>query len=74
MEQDIFIPDWITGVTDLDKRYAQFKHILTEDACSAHVEILKNARTTFMEEQAEDLDEAKKESFLSNEENRPVNK
>jgi len=88
MEQDIFIPDGITGVTNLDKRCAHCKRIVTEDARSAYVEILKNARTTFMEERAEDLDEAKKESLLSkkeshffkwlkqepNEENGPVNK
>jgi len=51
MEQDIFIPDGMMDVTNLDKRYAQFNRILTEDACSAYVEILKNARTIFMEEQ-----------------------
>ena len=76
------------GVTDLDKQYAQFKRILTEDARSAYVEILKIARTTFMEERAKDLDETKRQSLLSKkeshffkwlkeepiEENGPVNK
>jgi len=88
MEQDIFIPEGMMGVKDLDKWYAQFKCILTEDARSAYVEILKHAKTTFMDERAEDLDEEKKESLLSkkeslffkwlkqepDEENGPVNK
>ena len=65
MEQDIFIPEGMMGVKDLDKRYAQFKRILTEDARSSFVDILKTARATFLAEQAKDVDEEKKTSLLS---------
>ena len=33
--QDIFIPEGMMGATNLDGRYAQFKHILADDARSA---------------------------------------
>ena len=32
LDQDIFIPEGLMGVTNLDKQSAQFKLILTDDA------------------------------------------
>jgi len=65
MEQDIFIQEGMMGVKELDKQYAQFKRILTEDARSSFVDILKTARATFLAERAKDVDEEKKASLLS---------
>jgi len=68
MAHDIFIPDGMIGVTDLDSWYSQFKHILADDACSTYVEIMKNARTAFMEEHAVDLEDELRETLLSKKE------
>ena len=88
MEQDIFIPEGMMDIKDLDKQYAKFNRILTDDARSSFVDILKNARATFLTERAEELSKERKESLLSrkdgqffkwlktepDQENGPVNK